>query len=289
MGLRLALALAVLLACGWLAGRPPAGHAQTLPPEPPTEAPPVPTEAPPAPTAVPTAAPARPAEREEDEEEPPPPAQGAAETPTAAPATRTRRPTRTPRTTPTLTPVPFEVGALRLTLAAEPGAGQSGQDVVLQVALANRAAVPALGSTLEISLPDGLTLQRVEAVSGQTLQDGPLVRWYVPRLDPEAETSLRLTGLPAQAGERSLRLCVLLLSAGSPVEHCGLFRLGGLGGERSAPPTEPLDVPTMAPPGGAVPDELWPRVAGWGLLALGLGVLGIWLGVQARGARASRP
>jgi hypothetical protein len=292
---------ALLLGLCCCLARPAPGLAQdpTEPPPPPTDVPQpatdVPQPEPPTPPPEPTARPPEDDEDDEDDDEdqpaPPPPATeaGAAN---SAPPLRTLRPTRTPRTTATLTPTPFVAGALRLTLAAETGAETAAE---FRVSVINQGEDPALDVTLDIAIPPGLILDPITDPSGQTARAGDLVRWYIPRLEPGAETTLRLGGVMAQLGGGGTELCATLLSAGAPLEHCARFDLAAGAADalaRDLPPAAAQTTLPTAVPAGTVVSELPGALrSGWTLIIVGLAALGVWLGLQWRGgrARAGRP
>jgi hypothetical protein len=257
----------------------------TSPPatQPPPTAPPA-TAPPPAP---PTAPPARPPADDDDEPGPaaatagPALIQGSLATPSV---TRTRRPTRTPRTSPTPTATAAVAGSLRLTVFPL-SLGPEG--AAFRVAVENRDVVAADGVTLAITLPAGRGPGEPVAQSGQAFLDGPTAYWYLPHLEPAAGSELRVPlGVVPGPGE-TVRVCVGLLSAASPLEHC--TALGGPGAAVAAPalvlggagalgPEDGATVPDAPPAGPAV----LPPVLGWGLVLLGLGVLGAWLGLRLR-------
>lgn len=259
---------------------PEPAHAQYPPPntsEPPTSAPatdPPPTTAPP------------PTQRRRDEEEPVAPAPvTAVPSPDAPEATRTRRPTRTPRTTATPIPTPAVAAALRLTLAQDaPAAG--GKTVRWLIQLTNQGLTPAQDVTLELTLPAAVALANTRSTAGQTIREAGVVRWYVPLLEPGATVDLMLDGTLAQALDADSRLCALLLSDSSPLEHCFALRLATAAAEVDTSPRFPGSAPTpLSPePAPAVtrPD---PGLAGWGLVLVGLAVLGGWIGLRLASPR----
>lgn len=212
-------------------------------------------------------------------------------TPTiAAPATRTPRPTRTPRVTPTGAPTPWTAGALKMTLAAEPPLPVAGQAVRYELRLANAGeALSAL--TIDLVLPADFRLERLDDPFGQSAQAADLVRWFVPRLEPDAEAVLGLSGLvdPAAAGPQTL--CALLLSAGAPAEHCARFGLAQAGAEGPEAGTPGSSAEAAWPSPTPVPAAtVWRDLSGGTgasglLLILGLGAFGVWLGLQRRSAR----
>lgn len=237
------------------------------------------------------------------QDEPPPEGEGEA-TPLPSP-TPTRRPTRTPRATASPTATPLPAGALRMVLAVEPAA--PGDDAVplavgvpfrASVRLVNVAELPAHDLTLEVTLPDALLADDARAPRGEVTRDGPVVRWYLPLLDPASEASLDVVGVAAAeaGGLRGQPLCALLLSRAAPIEHCLEIRvaaqpgaIGAGGGDADAGGANAgagaPALPTAAT-GLGFADVVAgsPRVlAGWGLLALGLGILGLWAGVSMRG------
>jgi hypothetical protein len=276
------LAVAALLAAclgGLTLVRVATAQTPPAPTEPPATSEPNPTSAPQS-TAVPTS------QNEDDEEEPPPaPPVVTVDVGTVAPeATRTRRPTRTPATTATTTPTPVVAGALRLTLSALPAEGPDGQ-MALRVLLANRDLLPAVDTTLEIRFPDSLELADPRADMGQVLPGSAVLHWYIPQLEPGAAAELLLPLASGPTTPSEATVCVLLLSAASPLEHCAALQLtAGPGAPTSGPAaTEaaPLESEPLSPepaPASALP---W----GWGLLLAGLGALGIWLGLRLRGGR----
>ncbi len=209
------------------------------------------------------------------------------ETPPVSIPTRTHRPTRTPRTTPTLTPTPFVAGALRVMLSAEPGLPVAGQPVTFVVGLANRGEAAALDLTIDVTVPESTFIRAVDPRSGQTSRAGPLVRWYVPRLAPGGETALRLKGTVRAVTPGRLELCVMLLSAGAPLEYCAAFETStgvltpfGEPGEAEQPA-----FPTAATSGVLGAGDPPGRNPGWVLLALGLSALGLWFGMRSRRSR----
>lgn len=228
-----------------------------------------------------------------------PPPEGATEEATALPTpTGTRRPTRTPRATTTPTTTPLPAGALRLVLAldpAQPGDADApiavGEPFRASVRLLNVDSLPANDLTLEIMLPRALLADDVRSARGEITRDENLVRWYLPLLEPSSEVTLNVVGVAGSeaGGLRGQPMCVLLLSRAAPIEHCLEIRVapsqvlpGEAGGEGGI---EFIALPTAAT-GVGLGDVLaeTPRVlAGWGLLALGLGVLGLWAGVSMRG------
>ena len=272
----------------------PIGPPPTRGPEP--SQPPAPTSPPPATAAAgetPAPAPSnRPAPAPSDDEDSPPPA--APLVPVATPEllpTRTRRPTRTPRTTPTISPTPPVAGGLRLTLLAEPAQPLLRQRVSFVVELRNQSGQDLRELTLDISVPDVLLDFGVETRVGETARAGQLLRWYLPELPRDTGTSLRLSGMVARSGGGRTQLCVLLLSAGAPLEHCSAFEVlsapaAAPDADRSPSP-DPGGLPT-AEPAGSLLEEGGPALAsGWGLLLLGLLILGAWLGLQLRSRSAA--
>jgi hypothetical protein len=156
------------------------------------------------------------------------------------------------------------------------------------VEVINQNATDALGITLDVSVPDVLIDYRVETRVGETSRAGPLVRWFIPELAAGARTSLRLSGNVARAGTDRTALCVTLLSAAAPLEHCGAFevlrtRPAGESAESDAPEL-PLGDPAPAEIASNPIADLFGAIppGGW-LLMLGVLVLGAWWGGQLRG------
>lgn len=214
-----------------------------------------------------------------------------APTPTAAPpATRTPRPTRTPRVTPTGVPTPWTVGALKMTLAAEPPLPVAGQAVRYELRLAN-AGEPVSALTVDLVLPAGFRLEQLDDPFGQSARAADLVRWFVPRLEPDAEAVLGLSGLVDPAAAEPQILCALLLSAGAPAEHCARFGLAPAGSQGPAAGAPVASAEAAWPsPTPAPAATLWRDLSGGtgasGLLViLGLAAFGVWLGLQRRSAR----
>jgi hypothetical protein len=227
--------------------------------------------------------PAPPPGSDKHENEPPP--APPTEVPSLTPfATHTRRPTRTPRTTATPTITPVVVGALRVTLAQEPAVAVPGGGVTLRLAVLNRDLAPAGDVTLEVTLPPELAPGSARTATGQVVTAGSAVRWYIPRLEAGAAALLELPASVRSAAGADSRVCVLLLSAASPLEHCialraepapptlaagpGLGDVGATGASDSAPGTAARTGP---------PPEL-----AWGVLLAGLAALGAWLGLRLR-------
>lgn len=272
----------------------PIGPPPTRAPEP-SQAPPV-TEPPPAtsaagstPAPVPSGRPA-PASADDEDAPPPAPVLAPAATPDLLP-TRTRRPTRTPRTTPTISPTPPVAGGLRLTLLSEPAQPILRERVSFVVELRNQSGRDLRELTLDIGVPDVLLDFGVETRVGETARAGQLLRWYLPELPRDSGTSLRLSGMVARSGGGRTQLCALLLSAGAPLEHCSAFEV--LSAPAAAPlgagtPTpDPGGLPTAEPAGDLLHEAPRALASGWGLLLLGLGILGAWLGLQLRSRAAS--
>ncbi len=268
-----------LLACVALARSEPAA-AQTAPP------PTVEATAVPPPTDVPALPPtAAPPPGDDDEDDEPPPPAPSAEVPTAtAPVTRTRRPTRTPRTTATHTATPVVAGALRLTLAQEPVLAAPGGGLTLRVLLTNRDLNPAVDVTVEVTLADELVPGPARTAVGQALAAEGAVRWYIPRLESGATALLELPAVVAAAAGPESRVCVLLLSAASPLEHCIVLRAEPATPSLARAPA-PGDSESGASSGEAVPAPdrggLPPELA-WAVLLAGLVALGAWLGLRLR-------
>ncbi|MFN2115284.1 MAG: hypothetical protein ACK2T6_06190 [Anaerolineae bacterium] len=304
---------ALLAVGGWepeIAHGSPRGAPQQEPPlqltvRPETEAPPppIPTRGPTEPPAEPTAEPPTtaptqaPQQRDDDrdrrrDDESGQPAAPVLQAPTGEiTPTRTRRPTRTPRTTSTPTPTAIPAGALRLILAANPGAPAIGESVELLVVVANRTDASADDLTLQAYIPEALIVEAITAEDGQTASADGVVRWYVPRLMPGDDAVLRLRGVVSSAPEAGLELCALLLSAGAPLEQCARFEIRDELGAASAPGGEPEEqdlesgVATVVPPSSSLPVDVSPTLLGWTVLIAGLAVLGVWLGLVLRGRR----
>lgn len=251
------------------------------------QSPPAPTEPPatsaPDPTSAASATSVPAPRDDDDEEEPPPPATAVEELTVAPDATRTRRPTRTPATTPTPSATPVVAGALRLTLSTLPAAGVDGQPA-LRVTLANRDAVPAIDATLEIRLPERVEVGEPRTDMGQALPGAGLLHWYIPRLEPGAGAELTLPFAPGSAQGQDLTVCVLLLSAASPLEHCAALRLAAGTSVTAAVATATVELPEDSALASAEPVPAPAPPWGWALLLAGLGALGLWLGLRRRGA-----
>jgi len=252
-----------------------------------TDVPPEPTE--PAPTREPTREPTRPpapaADRDTDhgssEEGQPPPAAPESELEAGATPTGTRRPTRTPRTTVTPTPTPPVTGGLRLTVFSDPPLPAAGGRVVVAVRLENRTAARAADVTLQVVVPDGLLLDAVDGEPGLVARQGPLVRWYLPGLEPGAAESLWLAGVVARAPAEGSALCALLLSAPGSVEHCFVLVVAAVAptaaeGASVVPEQAAVDQAAVADAGRT----LDMGTLGLGVLLLGLGALGVALGLR---------
>ncbi len=234
-------------------------------------------------------------------QDPPPEGEATIETPAPTP-TGTRRPTRTPRATMTPTATPLPAGALRLVLALDPASPGDvaapisvGEPFRASVRLFNVDSLPALDLMLEIVLPAALLADDVRAARGEITRDEDVVRWYLPALEPASEVTLKVVGVAGSeaGGLRGQPLCVLLLSRAAPIEHCLEIRVAPQqtlpGAPAASGEIDFLALPT-AETGVGLSDVLaeTPRVlAGWGLLALGLGVLGLWAGVSMRGRDAA--
>ena len=120
----------------------------------------------------------------------------------------------------------------------------------------------------------------MEPGPGLFSRSGPYVRWYVPGIGPGRSEELRLLGFLTRVPDEGVPLCALLLSGGSPVEHCSVLAVGrGEIGDGSAMPVEP---PTPETPAAVTQTGLALDVGalGWGVLLLGLGVLGVALGLR---------
>ncbi len=262
----------------------------------PTQAPPEPTEPPPAtspPIATsPPAATARPQPGQpgdEDDDDPPPapgPGQPSQEATADPRPTRTRRPTRTPRTTPTASPTVAVLGGLQLSISVDPPQPVLRQRVRFDLDLFNQSGADLSELTLELLVPDVLLDYEVEQRLGETARAGRLLRWYLPGLPADSGTSMRITGVVGRSPGGQSRLCALLLSGGSPVEHCLAFEVLGRLPEAAAdlsPSPPPVLLPTAEPQRGPVEEAAGLLRSGWSLLLLGLVILGTWLGLQLRG------
>ena len=211
-----------------------------------------------------------------------------------APPTRTRRPTRTPRATATPTTTPLPAGVLRMVIALDPVQPAVGEPFEVSLRLQNVDTVPALDLTIEVQIPPALLTDGASAARGEVARAEETVHWFLPRLEASSEATLRVIGVAGSTsvGLRGEPLCALLLSRGAPIEHCIEIRIApskavGLdsGGAEGAG-LEPLPTAVSGLGFGDILAET-PRVlAGWGLLALGLGVLGLWAGVSARRLRS---
>ena len=273
---------------------PPAEPAPaTVPPivVPPQVDPPAPTSPPAATDApvAPTSPPVRPPADDDDDDDPAPPAPSDLEQPTLAPGrpSRTPRPTRTPRTTPTSSPTPATTGGLRMTLVSLPARLVLRESASFLVEVINQSANDAVGITLDIAAPDVLIDYRVESRAGETSRAGPLVRWYIPELASGARTSLRLSGNVARAGSDRTAICVTMLSAAAPLEHCGAFEVLRTRPEGEATESESPAFPLGDPPPAEIAsnpiEDLFQAIPpGAWLLVLGVLALGAWWGGQLR-------
>lgn len=223
----------------------------------------------------------------------PPEAETQAPTPTG-----TRRPTRTPQASATPTTTPLPAGALRMVLALDPAPREAeiasvsvGDAFEARVRLSNIDTRPAHDLTLEITLPEALLADDARTARGEINRTDDVIRWFLPILEPASEVSLSVYGVAGSeaAGLRGQPMCVLLLSRGAPIEHCLEIRVGPggsfPGGEGGPDQGAFIPLPTAATGLGLadVLAEAPSVLAGWGLLALGLGVLGLWAGISMRG------
>jgi hypothetical protein len=140
--------------------------------------------------------------------------------------------------------------------------------------------------TLDVEVPDGTAIENIDAGLGNTTQVDSLVRWHVPRLAAGGQATLKLRGLVAPLVASKIELCVMLLSAGAPLEHCAAYETvtGPATPEDSEDSGAPL-LPTAersAAPNLGLDSGLG---LGWLLLLLGAVGIGVWLALQRRGAR----
>ena len=175
--------------------------------------------------------------------------------------------------------------ALRITLEQE-SPPAVGQVVRWMVSLTNQGLTPALDVTLEVTLPAAMALSEAQSAVGQTITGGGTVRWYLPRLEPGATAELLLGGQLTQIPSPDSRLCALLLSDASPLEHCYTLRLAPSAGTLATSQPLPASAASdLAPPAPSTPASPVPGLAGWGLVIAGLAVLGAWLGLRLAGDR----
>ncbi|MEO8083244.1 MAG: hypothetical protein ABI780_05430 [Ardenticatenales bacterium] len=213
--------------------------------------------------------------------------------PTAAP-TQPRRPTRTPAATATPSPTPIAAAALRADVWIDPPLPIVNEPVRLGVDLENRDSAPALDVTIDITLPAAFVDATLQADPGETARAGALVRWHIARLEPGAKAAFRVAGQATRATgpARDDRWCVLLLSYGSPVEHC--MRFEAVASEGAAAGSMPLPDDADAGPLPTAPAGLGlgdvgsgGTLAGWSIVALGLVILGLWTGATMRARTAA--
>ncbi len=216
--------------------------------------------------------------------------------PTAVP-TQPRRPTRTPAATATPSPTPISAAALRADVWIDPPLPVVGDLVRLGVDIENRDRAAALDVTIDVMLPAAFVDATLDVEPGETARAGSLVRWHIDRLESGAEAALRIGGQATRATgpARDDRWCVLLLSYGSPVEHCMRFEAVASAGAQpgSVPLPEGADaaepLPT-APTGFGLSDLAEGRtLIAWTMMAVGLVILGLWTGATMRARPADGP
>lgn len=209
---------------------------------------------------------------------------------TLGPPTRTRRPTRTPRWPGTAEPTALAMGAMRLEVALDPPAPEPGQLFRVLVDMANRAPLPLEQLTLDVAVSSQVRLERASASLGDAVVVDAITRWYVPLLPAAGRGRLTLEAVVMPAAARQVEVCVLVLSAGAPLEHCSVFGLGvGSAPDRSVGPTgqavleEGNALPTAVPAGILADVGGGPVLFGWLLVLVGLVGIGVWAGMQWRG------
>jgi hypothetical protein len=194
------------------------------------------------------------------------------------------------------TATPFSAAAFRLTMAADPVAPQRGEVVTFSIRLANQSPFGVALLLVEVVPPLGAQIDALSPVTGSAGRDGAVVRWLIDELAAGASTRLTVRATMLQDAA-PLELCATLLSAGAPVEQClslepesgvrvGIVQRGGsvdpaaAGQAQTAAPPEP---PSAASARGNS-SRVWP------LLAIGLGLLGLWLGgaLRSRSSTAQR-
>jgi hypothetical protein len=161
-----------------------------------------------------------------------------------------------------------------------------GQPVTLRIVIANRMARPAGNVTLQAVVPDDVLVDRHSARLGHSSRDGNVIRWFVPTLPEGEEAELLLYGALGLSRPGGVSLCVTVLSAGAPVEHCVQFQT-----------SVPVGVPdpataTPAPEAfDAAPVEerfeVSRTVIGWALVIVGMIAVGLMLGDRLRRRGAS--
>jgi hypothetical protein len=175
---------------------------------------------------------------------------------------------------------------MRVTLSASPAQPIAGEAVVFEIDIENRGQGAVNDVTLDITVPGEVAIERTEAGLGQATQLDSLIRWHLPRLAAGGQATLRLRGTVRPIVPQQLKLCVMLLSSGAPLEHCAAFST--LSGEATPWPDEAeaqSALPTAPVVGAAIMESSTGNLLGLLLLLLGLLGLAAWLGLRYVSAR----